>query len=69
MTTNNANNLKICYLIIVVPQCMYSWYKFSSLLAPEEGKEKKGEGKVRKEEKEGTYSLESLRHTSSPRRR
>ena len=30
MTTNIANNLKICYLIIVAPQCMYLRYKFSS---------------------------------------
>jgi len=26
MTSNTANNLKICYLIIVVPQCMYLQY-------------------------------------------
>jgi len=29
MTTNTTNNLKVCYLIVVVPQCTYLQYKYS----------------------------------------
>lgn len=51
MTTNIANNFNICYLIIVVPQCMYLRYKFSSPFGTTKKKKKKGRVIAKKKKK------------------
>jgi len=54
MTTNIANNLKTCYLIIIVPQCMYLRYKFSSPFSSQGRKRrKKANARLRRRRKRG----------------
>jgi len=57
MTTNTPNNIKLCYLIIVVPQCITS---IAHLLTPKKRKEEQGIDKAKKKEKKGgRYGLAS----------
>jgi len=54
MITTITNNLKVCYLIIVVPQCTYLEYKFSSPFSSQGRKRrKKVKVRLRKRRKRG----------------
>ena len=62
MTTNTTNNLKICYLIIVVPNHTLTLQAQLTLQLPKKEKKRKGKGKAKKKKKKGgRYNFPSLR--------